>query len=360
MPQDKNSSAAPGRSRRRIFRWAAVLLLASSMVGAKTRETAAPVTPPEHRRGPEQTFLTFPEWFLVFSPAEYADFIAVKHPSDFPYFGHIGQFWQSYRAVYGETKKSYPFNMGYHVMIMVIGTSTTAEYSLKSAYETLVGRVSEKVQTHGPTSEDLLAARVAQDYVDFIRVTPWYEYDFFGKLAELWKGTGFFGPDFLRKCERKYFLTTEYGVKAVYGKLIKVLTKMSYDAPLLVTAAWVDRLPSPRPKGTGLKVLKTFPDRSVLITLPRYEAFMTDALVLAKKGVRFKEIAGNRKIILMSLLVPSSWKPDPSGYKLLFTQPILTKPGQKRVVLMVPVPSLSGWLVKFNKKGSQLEHVFDY
>ena len=30
-------------------------------------------TPEAHRRTEDQTYLTFPEWFLVFSPAEYAD-----------------------------------------------------------------------------------------------------------------------------------------------------------------------------------------------------------------------------------------------------------------------------------------------
>ena len=48
-----------------------------------------PVTPPEHRRGAEQTLLTFPEWFLVYSPAEYAAFVKTSPPSEFPFLGHI-------------------------------------------------------------------------------------------------------------------------------------------------------------------------------------------------------------------------------------------------------------------------------
>ena len=34
-------------------------------------------------------------------------------------------------------------NPGYHLMVMVIGVSTTVEYALKSAYETLIGRLTE-------------------------------------------------------------------------------------------------------------------------------------------------------------------------------------------------------------------------
>jgi hypothetical protein len=103
-------------------------------VGAANMEPAQlppePITPALHRRGGEQTFLTFPEWFLVHSPAEYAVFVRTQPPSEFPFWGHIRQFWESYRAVARATQQGgYPLNFGYHVMIMVIGVSTTGEYA---------------------------------------------------------------------------------------------------------------------------------------------------------------------------------------------------------------------------------------
>ena len=176
-------------------------LLAALAVALGLGALAAPVAPPEHRRGEEQTFLTYPEWFLVHSPAEYAAYVKDRPPSDFPYFGHIGQLWRSYAAVTKATRE-YPPNLGYHVMIMVIATSTTVEYALHSAYETVVGRLAELSRTRGMTDEDRYAARIAQDYVDFIRVQPWYEYDFVAKLDGLWRETGLVGPDMLRKGER--------------------------------------------------------------------------------------------------------------------------------------------------------------
>ena len=56
---------------------------------------AKPVAGAEHVRGVEQTLLTYPEWFLVFSPYEYGEFIAANSTSRFPYYGHIAQFWES-------------------------------------------------------------------------------------------------------------------------------------------------------------------------------------------------------------------------------------------------------------------------
>ncbi|HEY0338460.1 MAG TPA: hypothetical protein VGC70_14045 [Burkholderiales bacterium] len=349
-------SAAQSFQQRLTACLAALCLFLSAAVGAAGDST---LTPPEHRRGTEQTFLTFPEWFLVHSPAEYAAYVHDHVPTQFPFTGHIRQFWQSYRSVYDATA-DYPFNAGYHVMIMVIGVSTTIEYALRAAYETLIGRLSATAQTHGMSEEDRFGARVAQDYVDFIRVLPWYEFDFKERLLRLWRETSLWGPDALRKWERKYALTTEYGAKAIYGWLIKKATKAGYDAPLPVTAIVMDRLPLLPADLPDLKVLKTFDDGSALITVPRYEAFMSYATVLARQGSGFIEIAGNRSIILLSALVPRNWEPAPQLGELLFTQTILTRPAQKRVALVVPVASLAATLNNLDKPGVQLEHIYDY
>jgi hypothetical protein len=322
---------------------------------------ASSVTPKEHQRGTEQTFLTFPEWFLVHSPAEYAAFVKDQPPSEFPFVGHIKQLWQSYGAVYGATRNKYPFNFGYHAMIVVISMSTTVEYLLKAAYETLIGRLTELTRTHGMTQEDVFSAQVAQDYVDFIRVHPFYQYDFLDKLTRLWKETSFWGPDMLRKWERKYALTSEYGAKAIYSWLIKKATEASYDPTIDVTAVVIDRLPD----GIGaelpeLKVLQTFPDNSALILVPRYDAFKVYSQALARRGCNFREIAGNRSVILVSVLVPRAWLPPTNDSEVLFTQPILTQPALKRAVIIVPVESLGATLNSLNDSGFYVEHVYDY
>jgi hypothetical protein len=346
----------------RFIACVAAACLATTLVapGATAETSPSVVAPKEHQRGPEQTFLTVPEWFLVHSPAEYAEFIKSQPPSEFPYFGHIGQFWQTYGAVYDATKTDYPFNAGYHVMVMVIGTSTTAEYGLKAAYETLIGRLTELTRTEGMTEEDLFAARVAQDYVDFVRVIPWYEYDFGLRLRELWE-TSLWGPDLIRKWERKYALTTEYAAKAIYAWVIKKLTKMSYDEPLPVTAVLLDHLPpTPHAEVPELEVLDRFPDGSVLATVPRYYPFTHYATALARDGATFLEIAGNRGEIVVSALVPVRWDVADSGWRIFLTQPILTQPDTQRIVQTVPVHRLGETLNRLARPPSRIEHVYDY
>lgn len=319
------------------------------------------ITPKEHRRTPDQTFLTFPEWFLVYSPTEYAQLVKDRPPSEFPFLGHIKQFWQSYRAIYTETKNKYPFNGEYHTMISVIGVSTTVEYGLRSAYETLIGRIVELTRSNCMTQEEKFGAHVAQDYVDFIRLEPWYKYDFFDKLVRLWKETSLWGPDLFRKWERKYALTTEYLGKAGYAWLIKRGAQSSFDAPVPLTAIVVDRLPGGTDNALpDTKTLQRFSDGSALVTVPRYAPFTDHAISLAKQGIGFREIAGNRIDILVTVLVPLAWQMPSDATRLLFTQAIVTQPNLKRVALVVPIKSLTIVLNQLSVPGIQIEHVYDY
>jgi hypothetical protein len=52
----------------------------------------------------------------------------------------------------------------------------------------------------------------------------------------------------------------------------------------------------------------------------------------------------------------------PAPARTLFEQPILTRPGHKRVVLAVRVPQLAALLRSFGEKraGVVVEHVYDF
>ena len=320
-----------------------------------------PVTPAEHLRPADQTFLTYPEWFLVHSPAEIADYAHNRTTTTFPYMSHVRQLWQSYGVVYDQIKESFPLNTGYHVMIWVIGVSTTVEYALKALYETVVGRLTDPDQGAVTTDEDKFNAHFTQDYVDFIRVQPWYEFDFTSRIPQLLSGTSFFGPHFIRKCERKYMLLTELLVKAGYGYLIKLGTKASYDAAVPTTAVIIDKaLPSSETLPTSVTLVKTYMDGSALLLLPRYEAFKPAVSALVRQGVTFREVAGNDSAILLTVLASDAWQPATADVRLVFTQPIVTKPGLKRVALVTPVNRLAQTVQYVHEQGSTIEHVYDY
>src|SRR6266849_6943256 len=47
-----------------------------------------------NRRPEEDTYFTYPEWYIVYSYQERADFLERNLPSGFPHFGSIAQYWR--------------------------------------------------------------------------------------------------------------------------------------------------------------------------------------------------------------------------------------------------------------------------
>lgn len=318
-----------------------------------------PITPQKDVRPPDQTFLTYPEWFLVFSPAEQADYFGSHTSTTFPYMKHVDQMWKGYGVVYDQIKGNYKFNTGYHVMILVIAGSTTVEYAIKSLYETIIGRITDPSPGDGLTGEDRFNASYMRSYVDFIEETPWYEYDFNHQLKSLWGNTAFFGPHFIRKMERKYYLTTELMVKSGYSWLIGLGTKSAYETALLNTAVITDKLPADLNNYPEIKNIRKLADGSFLIDLPRYAKFNPAVNKLAQAGVTFKEIAGNNNAIMLTVLCQQQLNNN-GAFKLLFTQPIKTQSRLNRIALVTTVSGLSGTIQQLNKNHIIIEHIYDY
>src|ERR1041384_2989780 len=53
------------------------------------------------------TYLSDPEWDIVWSYQERADFQEPRLPTRFPFFGAIKQYWTGYCCVYGMTRGRY-------------------------------------------------------------------------------------------------------------------------------------------------------------------------------------------------------------------------------------------------------------
>ena len=292
------------------------------------------LTPDKFRRRPEQTYLTFPEWFLVFSPREYAAYVKHHSPTEFPFLGHLAQFWQGYAAA-NQQARQYPFNFDYHLMNCIIGASTTAEFLVKASYEATVGRVSELLSGGLRTEEDDFSTRMSEDYCHLLDTKAWYDYPYLDELCTLWTQVPAWGPGMVRKWERRYFLTTEYAFKGAYAHLMLQAARASYT-PEIPTTAVLD-------------------SQGELHSLPRYQAFQTAATELARNGIQFREIAGNQDSLMISYLMPTQQAAPPSGTRLMFTLPVLTQPERTRVVVKAPISRLHEILQQ-----TEPEHVFDY
>jgi hypothetical protein len=304
------------------------------------------------------TYLTMPEWYIVFSADEYAASLSLRPPSAFPYLGSARQYWGFYNAACDATRAVYPFDTGYHAMLGIIGVSFTVESTVKSLYENSIGRITEWLSSTD-TPEDAFARRVATEYGTFMHTVPWYEFPFGSRLVELWKDTPVLGAHLLRKLERRLALTAEYSVKAIYGWAIGMASGAAYAAQDQRIYARIQNAPPAVFKDDRVRLVKRLDDGTTVVSLPRYEAFTRTVLALNGLGVRFVDIANNDEIVItvlarrgMALEVPPA--------TLLLARPILTDPTMQRVAYKVPVSSLREVAEQLARERAVVEHLYDY
>jgi hypothetical protein len=330
----------------------------SSTPATRPPAVAAPDGIANYTRAEAFTYLTLPEWFIVYSTDEYAAFIARTDPSSFPYLGSIRQYWGFYSTACAETRRTHPFETGYHVMLGVIGASFTIENSLRFVYERTVGAVTAWISSTD-TAEDALARRTAHEYGTFMHRTPWYEFPFASKLTALWRDVPWTGPHVLRKIERRFALTTEYAIKAMYGFVIRKASGAAYAGEDLRIYARVADTPLPALSDPRVKVVQTIEPQRYVVTLPRYEDFTATALALTGKGARFTDIAGN-DVLLVTALARRGIATDFPGAELVTARPILTDPTMQRLALRVRVGSLGDLVDQLARTGASIEHLYDY
>ncbi len=313
----------------------------------------------QYFRGEEQTFLTIPEWYLVFNPKEYADYLEVgNNPSDFPFLASIDEYWKLYDRVLEIAKEDYPENSEYLTMLKVIGISTTIEYMYKGLYENTVGRFTYWI-SDGETKEDIIIQQAHRAYSQLIFDKAWYEFDFEYWSDKVWHDTDFFGNNFIRKLERKLFFTLEFGFKQVYANLIGRATKSTYevsDELIYLTATNTDKIPHDLP--SSVKLLNQLGEVK-LLSLPRWGGVTNTIPQLVDVGFSFIDISGNKRISV-SILHRNGNKEDLKYGELLFSSSIVSDVSSERLVYLVKVSDLGFFIKEIRKSGIELEHIYDY
>ncbi len=329
----------------------------SSALGKKLPER------PGYARDEGQTFLTHPEWYIVYSSDEFAHYLKDRLPTDFPYVKSIGQYWVNYKEAYDLTKGEYPFNWGYHIMLGVIGTSYTLELTMKALYENTVGRLTGWAANSALSDEDRYAQAVAEDYGRFIHIRPWYEYGFAAKLRGLWTNVPWWGDHVIRKWERKIILSLEYAFKAGYASLIEAGTKAAYvpedDKIQMLVTGWANELDRDYPEVINLEHID---DRITLIAMPRYDVFRDTVknLATSNASLQILEIAGNDEIFLTGV-APKNWKYSGSLGRMVTAIPLPADHTQKRVTFRVPVKQLLPFLQRLKTMDKlEIDHIYDY
>ena len=315
---------------------------------------------PDYYRPESKTYLTLPEWYIVYSTDEYADFIATNSSSDFPFFEAVGQYWQSYVDVCHEIRGRHPFNGDSQFTLAFIGLSFTAENMLKGAYEGTIGRITDWISSDTPTEEEIYAAQVAQEYGQFMHTIPWYFFPFQEKLQGLWSETSLWGPDPIRKWERKLALTIEYGGKSLYSGFTNLGAQATYGGADVEKIYMVTEGVTTDMRSKDLEIVEEIDGDRQLIHITRFEYFSDTLPGLLERGVRVVEIAGNHEILVTLLgLQDADYTFEHGEY--LFDLPILTQPGRTRAAIKVRVEDLPAFFEELNgREDVQFEHMYDY
>ncbi len=325
----------------------------------ETRIAAQLATRDSYARPEDQTFLTLPEWYIVYSADELGAHLIDAPPSEFPFFAGIAQFWTLYDAVTGVTAERWPRNTGYHGMIWVIGISYTVEYGAKGLYEATVGRLSEALTGDAwrSTPEDQHYARVAAQYGAFLHHTPWYVFPYGEHRAAMWELPG--SSWALRGLERRGAYYTELLAKSAWGGLMGGASQAAYGTETGTIEAWVRLGDAAGDLPEGIEVIDTLGPDDQLIAMPRYEPFSAAVPELARRGVQFVEIAGGRTL-LVQVLADDGWDRAHLWGDPVVRWPILTQPGRSRVTLEIPVKRLHQALPALQSEGVTIEHLYDY
>lgn len=311
----------------------------------------------DYQRPEESTYLTYPEWAIVYAAREYAGFVATRRESGFPYWAYVGRFWQDYATMI-RASSVYPFNGEYHLMLVVIGTSHTIEHVLQWAYENSVGRLTEWT-SEKPTAADRYLAGVAAEYAAFLDQVPWYEFPYAEKRAGLIALARPADDDATRTAERKAAYGLAYMIKQAYADLIRSGLAASSAPAELDIHVWAKGPVGDAVRGEADTALeRDFGADGAVFVTKRYQVFTEMIPRLIAKGVSFVEIGGNDEI-LMTVLSDADVA-APAGTAVLFSYELPAQPGLRRTGLVARVDALHTAIPELAGKGVRLEHVYDY
>ena len=236
------------------------------------------ITDEGYARAQGDSFLTFPEWYIVHAYNDLAGVTARSSESDFDYLASIGGFWTSLCGATRQASASGPVSADQKATNYIIGFSFTAEMGLMGAYERTIGALTEWTTGGDKTAEDKFNLALLQEYAAFLYQTPWFRFPFGGKLAQFWRETPFVPS--IRAVERRGSLSLQYAARSAYAALMRFVA--GYDPADLTIRSVVGGLaPSDLQAIGGVKVIRAVTDasgtRGVLVETARYAAF--DAFV---------------------------------------------------------------------------------
>lgn len=314
------------------------------------------VTDRASHRPEARTFLTYPEWHIVYAYQDMARTLTRDAAHQFDYSPAITGFWSSLCAVRAEADRVGDPGMAAKLTSYTIGVSFTVEMLMKGAYEETFGRISSLTTSGSKTAQDIVEARMAKTYGAFLHQRPWYLFDFNRWTTHLWEQPirpGFAG---IRSWERRLALGIEWKTKALYAKVMAYAAgTVGHDPTRMMvhveglSPKQVSSLPSAR-------IVSEYAD-GLILEVERYDVFTKFVQWASRAGARINEIAGNDDI-LVSVIGSSSESVGQMG--AIIREIPRSGSEDSRYLVSVGVNQLTDFVRQIEASGARLEHVYDY
>ena len=276
--------------------------------------TLPAIDEPGYRRKLDNTFFTFPEWYIVYSFEDFGRFLDRSSESHFNYLGHIFGFWRSFCTINRAVPAAANSLTEVKTMIYIIGISYSVEYAIKGLYENTIGRVFEWIRGEKRTPQDEFGRAVLQDYAAFLYTIPWYKYPFREKLDGL-MAISAPTPSQLRSWERDFALGAEYFVKIGYAALIqKALDASGDNEPRDIMFVVATLPPDVLAKEPRIKPVRALNAAMAAGADAALQGFTEILQGLLDQGFGVAEIAGNHEI-LITVIAPGCRQAGHQGYR---------------------------------------------
>ena len=313
------------------------------------------ITDAQHRRREANSYLTYPEWHIVYAYEGLAEVLKTGDEHRFPYLSSIAGFWSASCALNRVAGKHGGADWATRQTNHVIGASFTLEMGMKALYEETIGRLFAFFRGAEKSPQDQVSAKMAEDYARFLYQTPWYKYPFQKAVDDLWAASMTMQ---LRGWERRLALGGEWKAKIGYAGVIADAVSATGVAELEIRSIVANLDAAALKSIPGVTVIREFGGKTEINT-PRYAAFTDILVAIAEKGGSIAEIAGNDEIMITVTSNDETASRLPEGVETIASVP---RDGfdNSRWILSVPMAQLADTIRALKTGNIRLEHIYDY
>lgn len=309
----------------------------------------------EFQRTEANSYLTYPEWHIVYAYEGLAKVLETGDEHGFGYISSVTGFWGSLCDLNRRADRHGGGDTPTRQMVYTIGVSFTLEMAAKALYEETIGRLFTLIRGPEKSPQDIYSAKMAADYAQFLQQTPWYKYDFNQSVETLWVQP-LTSP--VRGWERRLALGGEWKAKAAYAQVIASAVAATGVAQLRIRSVVTDLTSDNLAAIEGVDIIESTSEQ-VIIETPRYRQFTRIVENIAAAGGRLIEIAGNNDIMVSAL------EPVGNAQEQVLSGALISRIQRDgydgtRILVSVDVSRLPELLSELAETGRTLEHIYDY